>query len=77
MDEIETALERRTGLDQSFPRYHSRFETVMEPQLENSGDRYGLCESVLFTVLVVALLRLLANLLMVRMSSGSRTQGSH
>ena len=75
MDEIETALERRTGLDQSFPRYHSRFETVMEPQLENSGDRYGLCESVLFAVLV--LLRLLANLLMVRMSSGSRTQGSH
>ena len=59
------------------PRYHSRFETLMQPQIKNSRDRYGLRESALFAVLVVVLLRLLANLLMVRMSSGSRTQGSH
>jgi hypothetical protein len=47
----------------------------MQPQLENSGDRYGWRESALFAVLVVVLLRLLTHLLMVRMSRSDRTQG--
>jgi hypothetical protein len=41
------------------PRYHSRFETVKQPQLENSANRYGLRESVLIAVVVVMLLCLL------------------
>jgi hypothetical protein len=41
------------------PRYHSRFETVKQPQLENSANRYGLRESVLIAVVVVMLVCLL------------------
>jgi hypothetical protein len=50
----------------------------MQPQIKNSRDRYGLHESALFAVLVVmvVLLRLLANLLVIRMSVGDRTSGS-
>ncbi len=50
------------------PRYHSRFETVKQPQLENSANRYGLRDSVLIAVLVVVLLGLLTKLLVVGMS---------
>ena len=59
------------------PRYHSRFKTVRQPQLENSRDRYGLGESAVFAVLVIVLLRLLINLLVVGMSSSNRTKGSY
>ena len=50
------------------PRYHSRFETVKQPQLENSAYRYGFWNSVLIVVLVVMLLCLLTELLVVGMS---------
>ncbi len=51
----------------------------MQPQIENSRDGYGLRESALVAVLVVmvVLLRLLTNLLVIRMSVGDRTRGSH
>ena len=50
------------------PRYHSRFETVKQPQLENSANRYGLRDSVLIAVIVVVLLGLLTKLLVVGLS---------
>ena len=43
----------------------------MQPRLENSRERYGLGESVLFAVLVIVLLRLLTNLLVIGMSSSN------
>jgi len=54
------------------PRYHSRFETVKQPQLENSANRYGLRDSVLIAVFVVMLLCLLTELLVVGMSRCNR-----
>jgi len=61
------------------PRYHSRFKTVMQPQLKNRYSRYGHGESALFAVLVVmvVLLRLLTHLLVIGMSSSNRAKSSH
>jgi hypothetical protein len=50
------------------PRYHSRLETVKQPQLENSANRYGFRDSVLIAVFVVMLLCLLTELLVIGMS---------
>ena len=52
---------------------------MLHTQRENSRNGYGLRESVPFAVLVlmVMLLRLLTNLLMIRMRSSDRTEGSH
>ena len=70
---------RTSALMSRNPRYHSRFETVKQPQLKNRRDRYGLGESAIFAVLVVmvVLLRLLTHLLVIGMSSSNRAKSSH